>query len=78
MAGGSSFGLCPPTQGCLGVVVSYATVDSFFPKGEVNFNIPFFHFRYFAPSASYIQSHPKHKISNNTRFCLGQDVWFGE
>ena len=65
---GGSFGVRPTTHGCAGLEMTSRTVLNYFPKGDVEFSMPF-HFRYFVSEDYY---------KNNYNFCLGQDVWMGE
>jgi hypothetical protein len=75
---GGAFGLRPTAHGCLGIPVSYSTINKFFPKGNFKIKVPFFSFQYFAPSKALIQNKTGYEIYEKMDFCLGQDIWFGE
>jgi len=87
---GGTFGLRTKTHGCIGLTLTYETVSKYFPEGEVE--IGFLGFRYFVPKKSEIRKDSEKDcldgrwcmpskysfITQDTKFCLGQDVWLGE
>ena len=62
---GGSFGLRPQTHGCIGISLG-PNVIHWLPKGDVEFRV-----------LVHVRNHIPAKFSGE-RFCLGQDIWFGE
>ncbi len=64
-----SFGIRAMTHDCIGLRISKETAIELFPEGEIEFQIPLFHFRYSVSS----------EFADSDRVvCIGQDIWFGE
>lgn len=66
--GCGSFGLRPATHRCIGAEIDSEKVVNSLPSADIDFHFLLFHFNY--------RVHPKY--SDWSRFCLGQDIWFGE
>ena len=66
--GSGSFGLRPATHRCIGFEVDSKTIINSLPSADIDFHILLFHFNYRVDQ----------KDSDWDRFCLGQDIWFGE
>lgn len=66
--GCGSFGLRPATHQCIGIEVDSDKVINNLPSADIDFKIFLFHFNYRVDN----------KYSDWDRFCLGQDIWFGE
>lgn len=70
-AGGvdGTFGVRPISHKCLGITHQVSEGDFWPPKGDVEFTLWLFQFRYTVSELDRVGS---------TLFCTGQDLWFGE
>ena len=62
-----TFGLRPVSHQCAGLMLSSEAVTRQLPPADWEKRIGFFHVRYFIP-----------READERKFCLGQDIWFGE
>jgi hypothetical protein len=57
-----TFGIRPISQDCIGALIKVDTAIKIFPKGDIEFKLIFFHFRYYMPSEL------------EDPICVGQDI----
>ena len=66
---GGTFGVRPQSHRCIGLSVSGDIIQSLLPPGDWRGHISIFRYRYFVPYETG---------SDLRRFCIGQDLWYGE
>jgi hypothetical protein len=66
---GGSFGVRAISQGCVGFIVEGPENASRIPRGDVEFQLGLFHFRYAVTGQDQLGQRP---------ICIGQDLWRGE
>jgi len=62
-----SFGVRPMSHACAGLMLNSASIDRL-PTAVFRFNVGRFSVRYWVDEGS----------RSERRYCLGQDIWFGE